>query len=818
MKRVQLVMIALLLLSTTPIGKSNAANSLQGSASHVIRLNIVFVGFAQEVVNTSLIDSNIQKSYSFDYPNYTISYSFNVSYCFANFSYYLALRAFVLANSVNGSDITSRLNATALQTQRATGTKMSVFLPQSGRAINATAVEDWFEINPCISTPNPSYCFYILNFTEFDKADHGLEHWYNTTEMDLEASNMRDFWRLEWDNALNPNVKFPYAAFTSQSRVLFIDPSAFQWYLTWARIWWGLSVSGPKYDYYYEDLDQFLATHDVNTPIGKTALAYYLAGWIDDPLKNLLEPELYAEASTFFAKSISVQALILNNASQSGYSNEVMNWIINSTRAKESIEDLAPFIDVNVTVRFVNLADYPELEAIFDNAVLSQQDGRTVYDGGLVFNNLYNVRESYFNFSAADVVVNGYVLLESNMSMFVYGNEYTGLGGEGQILVMKSVERYFKEDSATRKSGLGLTFIHEAGHNLGFPHTFVNGKTHVGDFAFDVMGYYPYSYFFSQFRKDCFRRLVDDYRILNLEDTLEEDLLLYSSKPPTTAIDAKFDETHAKIDEIKHLYDLMQYLDAYDKLTEAENLERELEEMIWVYIIGTVHIRTDGSIDPSTTSIQTLDNATYTFTGNVTNFIVVERDNIVVDGANYMLQANRSRIGVGIDLSSRHNVTVKNIRIKEFRYGIYLNDSSNNRIYHNGFVNNTNQVYVNGSANFWDDGYPSGGNYWNDYAGLDLYGGPYQNETGADEIGDVPYIVGTSDQDHYPLIRSLGELIGDVNGDGYVGIDDIFAVALHFGQEQRDSGYSRIFDIICDGYIGIDDIFTAASHFGEENP
>ncbi|MGD8505569.1 MAG: PKD domain-containing protein [Candidatus Bathyarchaeota archaeon] len=52
----------------------------------------------------------------------------------------------------------------------------------------------------------------------------------------------------------------------------------------------------------------------------------------------------------------------------------------------------------------------------------------------------------------------------------------------------------------------------------------------------------------------------------------------------------------------------------------------------------------------------------------------------------------------------------------------------------------------------WDDGYPSGGNHWDDYAGVDFYSGPFQNETGSDGIGDPPYSVG----DRYPLMKPWG--------------------------------------------------------------
>jgi len=78
--------------------------------------------------------------------------------------------------------------------------------------------------------------------------------------------------------------------------------------------------------------------------------------------------------------------------------------------------------------------------------------------------------------------------------------------------------------------------------------------------------------------------------------------------------------------------------------------------------------------------------------------------------------------------------------------------SSCDRIYHNTFENNTKQVIDDGT-NEWDDGYPSGGNYWSDYFGVDFYSGPYQNETGSDGIGDIPYIIDEYNQDKYPLMK-----------------------------------------------------------------
>jgi parallel beta-helix repeat protein len=99
-------------------------------------------------------------------------------------------------------------------------------------------------------------------------------------------------------------------------------------------------------------------------------------------------------------------------------------------------------------------------------------------------------------------------------------------------------------------------------------------------------------------------------------------------------------------------------------------------------------------------------------------------------------------------------------------YGISLNTQLSygtfpafgNRFYHNNMVGNSYQV--NGLAallgewyNYWDNGYPSGGNYWSDYYGVDKKSGPYQNLTGSDGIGDTPYVIDAYDSDNYPLMH-----------------------------------------------------------------
>jgi len=102
--------------------------------------------------------------------------------------------------------------------------------------------------------------------------------------------------------------------------------------------------------------------------------------------------------------------------------------------------------------------------------------------------------------------------------------------------------------------------------------------------------------------------------------------------------------------------------------------------------------------------------------------------------------------------SSNNTISGNNITLNN-EYGIYLHTSSGNRFYHNNFIGNTIQVYYYATVNVWDDGYPSGGNYWSDYTDIDLYSGPYQNETGSDGIWDHPYMIDADNQDRYSLVN-----------------------------------------------------------------
>jgi hypothetical protein len=163
----------------------------------------------------------------------------------------------------------------------------------------------------------------------------------------------------------------------------------------------------------------------------------------------------------------------------------------------------------------------------------------------------------------------------------------------------------------------------------------------------------------------------------------------------------------------------------------------------------------EGSTEATALSLVDVVNATV-----AGNWISDSKNGVVVSGANGLnITANnivRNGLGLYLDLGG-------------------LNGIFNAVVYHNNFVENSQSqaAYYLQVVTAFDDGYPSGGNFWSDYRAIDNCSGPQQNIcTGPDGIGDRPY-TGIWDLqyrrggsqgtlvDRYPLVNAYGNFSWD---------------------------------------------------------
>lgn len=131
--------------------------------------------------------------------------------------------------------------------------------------------------------------------------------------------------------------------------------------------------------------------------------------------------------------------------------------------------------------------------------------------------------------------------------------------------------------------------------------------------------------------------------------------------------------------------------------------------------------------------------------------------NIRLDESNHnVIEYNTANGGSqGALLSKSGNNTVANNTFKDNFFGISAGRSYDNMIHHNSVVDSVFQASDFG-INSWDNGYPSGGNFWSDYTGVDLKSGPNQDQPGSDGIGDTPYSIPQgSNEDRYPLMLPM---------------------------------------------------------------
>ena len=152
-------------------------------------------------------------------------------------------------------------------------------------------------------------------------------------------------------------------------------------------------------------------------------------------------------------------------------------------------------------------------------------------------------------------------------------------------------------------------------------------------------------------------------------------------------------------------------------------------------------------IDDST--VNKIVGNTITSNGNDGIFLHLGSDGSVIESNEILSNGDRGIAIYKSDWGTIRDNTVSG----NTNFGIWNRLSNGNSIYSNRLIGNGEQAYDDGAMNLWDNGYPSGGNYWSDYAGADKYHGANQLQPGSDGIGDLPYVIDADSRDRYPLMN-----------------------------------------------------------------
>jgi hypothetical protein len=581
MRRALVLSLALLLLvlgspglglrETQPVKNSTLSQGLL-TISRSWTANIIVVGYDPALIDEVLLLQGMPTTRNYLTDDVEITYNISYNIAYADTAYLNALRQVMLDNSINGTETGTRLNETALSYQKShLDEPQRIFSPRDGRVIDGYAIEDWLEANPYLPPPDLGYTLYLVNFSEFDSGDHTLEHWYDYHPVDPDTGEEQNWFRLEWDNALNPNVTMDYPFFGGRYNTYFVDPSAHQWYLKWCRIWWSEEIT-TEYDFWTQDLEQKVATLNLENPSDIDALTVYLSECIWDPINQLFFPYQHQPAS--YVVSGTLKGLVFCMDVASGTSVESLEWVTDAEMQKAHLEELYPFIRWNVDIEYIDIDTEPSWKSLFWTYAYIDTDGTTIVDGYSMFDAIRNLKRPQYVANDDNINVFGVVFIKKQMEMYADGRTYTGLGGGGQTVIWKSWERYYRPDEFTPKDGVSGVQLHETMHAIGFHHTWQHDH-YSSDFSWSPMGYFTTHNGTASFDKNWVQgTYLDQMESLLWADFLEDQAALGGDERPETY----FAEARAQacFENAREYYEEMNWAAAYEALSQAGNWTKRM--------------------------------------------------------------------------------------------------------------------------------------------------------------------------------------------------------------------------------------------------
>lgn len=138
-----------------------------------------------------------------------------------------------------------------------------------------------------------------------------------------------------------------------------------------------------------------------------------------------------------------------------------------------------------------------------------------------------------------------------------------------------------------------------------------------------------------------------------------------------------------------------------------------------------------------------------------------QSENVTIRGNNLTAEN-----GTAVVIQTSRNVTVTQNNFIDIWRTVWIQGSENVTVYRNNFIRfGTTPMVVDSTRVAFDHGYPDGGNYWDDFRGMDNCRGPTQLDCEeSDGIGDVWYIINATLEDRFPLMHPATADTGVASG------------------------------------------------------
>jgi len=365
------------------------------------------------------------------------------------------------------------------------------------------------------------------------------------------------------------------------------------------RLWFADLSAGPTYWSEWDDLplntvieDQRI---DLDTSYGRRWLTQFLADYTFEAVYNIVAPEFVYDP--IYTAKYRLAVNVLDDRTDVEKKAIPIRATINRDMIIHAFEDLVPYANVQVDLKFDDTDKYPDLQKLFEdnrryyNSYIIRdlfQDKYEYVDERPVYKYLQDNLDTLvpnISHDEKELTIPMFVFAFSDDAHFAYsykwevsGHPERTYGGVAQgdlVMIGQShLDFHYGDEVGQKGRGLGLTqtVIHEAGHMIGLSHPHSYGA--VGDFCLTAMSYFTYDYVFGQNDKDALQRIHADKIIMETNLMVQNARTILESRVASNETEALIQRTGNLLEEADSEYAKMDYATAVKKALEASESGR----------------------------------------------------------------------------------------------------------------------------------------------------------------------------------------------------------------------------------------------------